>query len=86
MAMLPIFILGLILGATATIIVINTSKGMPSSIRLATLEDTIESLNQDLDILENENKELKEKLKKIKAAPRKTTAIKSTARTKKETK
>lgn len=78
MAMLPIFIIGLVVGAGVTAIIMANLKNIPSAVKLTSLEDTINALKDDISLLENENKDLKEKLKIAKA--RKATTKKSVAK------
>ena len=63
MGMLPIFIIGLVVGAGVTAIIITNLKYIPSSVQLASLEDTIIRLKDDIKILENTNENLRKKLK-----------------------
>lgn len=66
MAMLPIFICGLILGALLMKSYINYKETKPSEVKLELLEQTIENLKEDNAILEAANKDLIEELRKIK--------------------
>lgn len=66
MAMLPIFICGLILGALLMKSHINYKETKPSEVKLELLEQTIENLKEDNAILEAANKDLIEELRKIK--------------------
>ena len=66
MAMLPIFVGGLILGAMLMNSYFNYKKTKPSEVKLELLEQTIENLKEDNEILEATNKDLIEELRKIK--------------------
>lgn len=66
MAMLPIFICGLILGGMLMYSYFNYKKTRPSEVKLEFLEQTIENLKEDNAILEATNKDLIEELRKIK--------------------
>lgn len=77
MAMLPIFIIGLVVGAGVTAIIMANLKNIPSAVKLTSLEDTINALKDDISLLENENKDLKEKLKIAKARKATTKKISS---------
>ena len=61
MALLPIFIIGCVIGAGATALVMANVKHIPSVTKLSKMENIIVELKEDISILENENKELREK-------------------------
>lgn len=65
--MLPIFIIGLIVGTGVTAIVMANLKNIPSAIKLTSLEETIVQLKDDIKTLENTNQNLRKKLKEAKA-------------------
>ena len=50
MAMFPIFIIGLVLGAICTWAYVNLKRDVPSETRLKLLEDEIRSLKDDNDL------------------------------------
>ena len=63
MGMLPIFIGGFITGIWASAIYISYKKETPSEVKVSTLEHYINSLKEDITLLEDENKKLREELK-----------------------
>ena len=65
--MLPIFIIGLVVGAGVTGVIMANLKNIPSTIKLATLEETIIQLKDDIKTLENTNQDLRKELKTTKA-------------------
>lgn len=66
MQFIPIFVLGAILGSMVTALYIEQKKNMPSRIKIESLEHTIASLKEDIQMLEKFNTELQVKLKKQK--------------------
>ena len=65
--MLPIFIIGLVVGAGVTGTVMANLKNIPSTVKLTSLEETIVQLKDDIKILEDTNQDLRKKLKDTKA-------------------
>lgn len=65
MAMFPIFMIGLVLGATCTWAYVNLKRDVPSETRLKLLEDEIRSLKNDNDLLEKLNTKLYAKIDKL---------------------
>lgn len=65
MAMFPIFMIGLILGAICMWVYINLKQNTPSETRLKLLEDEIRSLKNDNDLLEKLNTKLYAKIDKL---------------------
>lgn len=63
MAMLPIFVCGLILGSMLTFAYVKYKKDTPSQVKIEILEDTIEGLKDDIALLEITNSELRQQLK-----------------------
>ena len=65
MAMFPIFMIGLVLGATCVWAYVNLKRDVPSETRLKLLEDEIRSLKNDNDLLEKINTKLYDKIDKL---------------------
>ena len=65
MAMFPIFMIGLVLGAICTWAYVNLRRDVPSETRLKLLEDEIRSLKNDNDLLEKVNTKLYDKIDKL---------------------
>ena len=65
MAMFPIFMIGLVLGAICTWAYANLKRDVPSETRLKLLEDEIRSLKNDNDLLEKLNTKLYAKIDKL---------------------
>lgn len=65
MAMFPIFMIGLVLGAICTWAYVNLKRDVPSETRLKLLEDEIRSLKNDNDLLEKLNTKLYAKIDKL---------------------
>ena len=65
MAMFPIFMIGLILGAICMWAYINLKQNTPSKTRLKLLEDEIRSLKNDNDLLKKLNTKLYAKIDKL---------------------
>lgn len=65
MAMFPIFMIGLVLGAICTWAYVNLKRDVPSETRLKLLEDEIRSLKNDNDLLEKINTKLYNKIDKL---------------------
>ena len=65
MAMFPIFMIGLVLGAICTWAYVNLKRDVPSETRLKLLEDEIRSLKNDNDLLEKLNSKLYAKIDKL---------------------
>ena len=65
MAMFPIFMIGLVLGAICMWAYINLKQNTPSETRLKLLEDEIRSLKNDNDLLEKLNTKLYAKIDKL---------------------
>ena len=65
MAMFPIFMIGLVLGAICTWAYVNLKRDVPSETRLKLLEDEIRSLKNDNDLLEKLNTKLYAKIYKL---------------------
>ena len=65
MAMFPIFMIGLILGAICMWAYINLKQNTPSETRLKLLEDEIRSLKNDNDLLEKLNTKRYAKIDKL---------------------
>ena len=65
MAMFPIFMIGLVLGAICMWAYINLKQNIPSETRLKLLEDEIRSLKNDNDLLEKLNTKLYAKIDKL---------------------
>ena len=65
MAMFPIFMIGLVLGAICMWAYVNLKRDIPSEIRLKLLEDEIRSLKNDNDLLEKLNTKLYAKIDKL---------------------
>lgn len=65
MAMFPIFMIGLVLGAICTWAYVNLKRDVPSETRLKLLEDEIRSLKNDNDLLEKLNTKLYDKIDKL---------------------
>ena len=66
MAMLPIFICGLVLGFMLGLVYIKYKAGIPSNAKLSTLEDSISRLREDNEILDAANRDLISELSKLK--------------------
>ena len=62
MAMFPIFIIGLLVGAVATSVYFNYKKETPSEAKFHLQEATIISLREDIKTLEAANEELRAQL------------------------
>ena len=65
MAMFPIFMIGLVLGAICMWTYVNLKRDMPSETRLKLLEDEIKSLKNDNNLLEKLNTKLYAKIDKL---------------------
>ena len=65
MAMFPIFMIGLVLGAISTWAYVNLKRDVPSETRLKLLEDEIRSLKNDNELLEKLNTKLYAKIDKL---------------------
>ena len=65
MAMFPIFMIGLVLGAICMWAYVNLKQDVPSETRLKLLEDEIRSLKNDNDLLEKLNTKLYAKIDKL---------------------
>ena len=65
MAMFPIFMIGLVLGAICMWAYVNLKRDIPSETRLKLLEDEIRSLKNDNDLLEKLNTKLYAKIDKL---------------------
>ena len=65
MAMFPIFMIGLVLGAICMWAHVNLKRDVPSETRLKLLEDEIRSLKNDNDLLEKLNTKLYAKIDKL---------------------
>ena len=65
MAMFPIFMIGLVLGAICMWTYVNLKRDVPSKTRLKLLEDEIRSLKNDNDLLEKLNTKLYAKIDKL---------------------
>ena len=65
MAMFPVFMIGLVLGAVCTWAYVNLKRDVPSETRLKLLEDEIRSLKNDNDLLEKLNTKLYAKIDKL---------------------
>ena len=65
MAMFPIFMIGLVLGAICMWAYVNLKRDAPSETRLKLLEDEIRSLKNDNDLLEKINTKLYDKIVKL---------------------
>lgn len=65
MAMFPIFMIGLVLGAICMWSYINLKRDTPSETRLKLLEDEIKSLKNDNDLLEKLNTKLYAKIDEL---------------------
>ena len=65
MAMFPIFMIGLVLGAICMWAYVNLKRDVPSETRLKLLEDEIRSLKNDNDLLEKVNTKLYAKIDKL---------------------
>ena len=65
MAMFPIFMIGLVLGAICMWAYFNLKRDVPSETRLKLLEDEIRSLKNDNDLLEKLNTKLYAKINKL---------------------
>ena len=65
MAMFPIFMIGLVLGAICMWAYVNLKRDVPSETRLKLLEDEIRSLKNDNDLLEKVNTKLYDKIDKL---------------------
>ena len=65
MAMFPIFMIGLVLGAVCMWAYANLKQNVPSETRLKLLEDEIRSLKNDNDLLEKLNTKLYAKIDKL---------------------
>ena len=65
MAMFPIFMIGLVLGAICMLAYVNLKRDVPSETRLKLLEDEIRSLKNDNDLLEKLNTKLYAKIDKL---------------------
>lgn len=65
MAMFPIFMIGLVLGAICMWAYINLKRDVPSETRLKLLEDEIRSLKNDKEMLEKLNTKLYAKIDKL---------------------
>ena len=65
MAMFPIFMIGLVLGAICMWAYVNLKRDVPSETRLKLLEDEIRSLKNDNDLLEKLNTKLYAKIDKL---------------------
>ena len=58
MAMFPIFMIGLVLGAICMWAYVNLKRDVPSETRLKLLEDEIRSLKNDNDLLCNRSSKM----------------------------
>ena len=65
MAMFPIFMIGLVLGAICMWAYVNLKRDVSSETRLKLLEDEIRSLKNDNDLLEKLNTKLYAKIDKL---------------------
>ena len=65
MAMFPIFMIGLVLGAICMWAYVNLKRDVPSETRLKLLEDEIRSLKNDNDLLDKLNSKLYAKIDKL---------------------
>ena len=65
MAMFPIFMIGLVLGAVCRWAYGNLKRDVPSETRLKLLEDEIRSLKNDNNLLEKLNAKLYAKINKL---------------------
>ena len=65
MAMFPIFMIGLVLGAICMWAYANLERDVPSETNLKLLEDEISSLKNDNDLLEKLNTKLYAKINKL---------------------
>ena len=65
MAMFPIFMIGLVLGAIWMWAYVNLKRDVPSETRLKLLEDEIRSLKNDNNLLEKLNAKLYAKINKL---------------------
>ena len=65
MAMFPIFMIGLVLGAICMWTYVNLKRDVPSETRLKLLEDEIRSLKNDNNLLEKLNAKLYAKINKL---------------------
>ena len=65
MAMFPIFMIGLVLGAICMWAYVNLKRDVPSETRLKLLEDEIRSLKNDNDLLEKLNTKLYAKIDRL---------------------
>ena len=65
MAMFPIFMIGLVLGAICMWAYVNLKRDVPAETRLKLLEDEIRSLKNDNDLLEKLNTKLYAKIDKL---------------------
>ena len=65
MAMFPVFMIGLVLGAICMWAYVNLKRDVPSETRLKLLEDEIRSLKNDNDLLEKLNTKLYAKIDKL---------------------
>ena len=65
MAMFPIFMIGLVLGAICMWTYVNLKRDVPSETRLKLLEDEIRSLKNDKEMLEKLNTKLYAKIDKL---------------------
>ena len=65
MAMFPIFMIGLVLGAICMWAYVNLKRDVPSETRLKLPEDEIRSLKNDNDLLEKLNTKLYAKIDKL---------------------
>ena len=65
MAMFPIFMIWLVLGAICMWAYVNLKRDVPSETRLKLLEDEIRSLKNDNDLLEKLNTKLYAKIDKL---------------------
>ena len=65
MAMFPIFMIGLVLGAICMWAYVNLKRDVPSETRLKLLEDEIRSLKNDKEMLEKLNTKLYAKIDKL---------------------
>ena len=66
MAMLPIFVIGVIIGSMLTFAYIKYKKDTPSQIKIDALHDIIDGLKEDIAVLEDTNNDLRKQLKESK--------------------
>lgn len=66
MSMFPAFIIGFFVGIWATAMYHAYKKATPSDVKISTLEHYIESLKDDVTLLEKENEALRAELRESK--------------------